>query len=237
VNLDRVEAGDRLSAARENVLIEQVNALSRPGTPEQSQYGTAGTAFYGPPETRLALFELTGPVSYPDLSTAPSGHFDRDPTPSAQAKRVWCYQRQAADQTGFGIPVRSCAVADDAREETLWLPLERRNADGYGIGPPGVAAGMRVLGLFNRQSGRWEVVQGPPCYSACWGVLQAELDPGGSATVMLYWGSRQFGASGLTVTAYDWLLAAGASLPSQTKVKVEYFPQDDKWWVTGAECQ
>jgi hypothetical protein len=69
---------------------------------------------------------------------------------------------------------------------------------------------------------------------ACWGTLQAELDSGGSATVALWWGG---GYPGLNVTAYDWLLASGTNLPNLTKVKVEYFPQDQKWWVTGAACQ
>ncbi|MGA2063797.1 MAG: hypothetical protein ABSG86_02460 [Thermoguttaceae bacterium] len=234
MNLDRVEPGDRLSAARQNLLIGQVNALSCPGTPGQSQYGTAGVAFYGPPETRLALFELIGPVSYPDLSTAPSDHFDRDPTPSAQAQRVWWYQQQTTDATYLGAAVRSYAVPDDARQETIWLPLGPRNQNGYGVGPPGVGPGDRVLCLFDRQSGRWEVVGGPPYHVACWGTLQAELDSGGSATVALWWGG---GYPGLNVTAYDWLLASGTNLPNLTKVKVEYFPQDQKWWVTGAACQ
>ncbi|MGD0897981.1 MAG: hypothetical protein ABR915_09090 [Thermoguttaceae bacterium] len=233
MNLDRVEPGDRLSAARENLLIEQVNALSRPGTPGQSQYGTSGVAFFGPPEALLALFELTGPVIYPDLSTAPSGHFDRDPTPHATAKRVWCYQRQTQDRTYAGAPIRSYAVPDDAREETVWLPLGRRNTDGYGVGPPPASAAARVLCLWNRQSGRWEVVQGPPYHVACWGQLSGQLNSGGSATVALWWGQ---GYPGINVTAHDWLLHGGNSLPSQTKVKVEYFPQDDKWWVTAAEC-
>ena len=54
-----------------------------------------------------------------------------------------------------------------------------------------------------------------------------------AATVSLWWGDSD---SGLNVTAYDWLLAAGTSLAAGTKVKVEFFPQTTRGGVTGAEC-
>jgi hypothetical protein len=233
MTLEFVQPGDPLSAAQQNLLIDQVNCLARPGATKEAQFGTAGIAFLDPPAARLALFELTGLVVYPQTSDAPTGYFDREPTPSASALLVWCHQHQAEDQVPGGGPVRSYSTTDGSPETTIWFPLTRRDANGYGVGPPVAQPGDRVLCLYNRQSGRWEAVQGPPFYMACWGKLDEQLNSGSLATVSLWWGS---GDSGLNVTAYDWLLLGGTSLPAQAKVKVEFFPQDNVWWVTGAEC-
>lgn len=234
MTLPRITPGDPLSAAEQNRLIDEVNALARPAAVGRACFGVGGIGLVTPPEVRLALFELTGPIVYPQLDGAPSGYFDRDPTPHAPAQLVWCHQHRTEDIGQGSQPVLSYATSSDYAEQTIWFPLCRRNDEGYALGPPVAQAAARVLAVLNRQSGRWEVVQGPPCFMACWGVLDEQLLAGGSATVSLWWGE---GDSALNVTAYDWLLKTGTSLAAQTKVKVEFFPQDDKWWVTAAACQ
>ena len=233
MTLQRVEPGDNVSAGRQNSLVEQVNHLMRPATAGEAQYGTGGVTFHGPSQTLVALFELTGSVTYPNVTDAPSGSFDREPTPWAYARQIWCHQHQASDQTSDGKPVQSYFTLPSGPTATVWLPLAPRNQNGYAVGPPIAQSGTRVLCVFNRQSGRWEVVQGPPYFMACWGTLNAQLTPEGNASVRLYWGGVN---SGMDVTAYDWLLAPATILPSGTRVKVEFFPQDNVWWVTGAQC-
>jgi hypothetical protein len=233
MSLRRVQPGDNLSTAGHNRLVDQVNALLRPGSAAQAQYGTAGVTFCGPAETHAALFELSGPITYPDLDGAPSDHFDRDPTPCATARLVWCHQHQPGDADAAGQPVRSYFTRSDDAEQTIWFPLSRRDESGYSLRPPVAGANPRVLCLLNRQSGRWEVIEGPPYYMACWGILDAQLNAADHATVSLWWKGSD---SGLNVMAYDWLLTTGTNLPSGTKVKVEFFPQEDAWFVTAAAC-
>ncbi len=233
MTLSYVRSGDPLSAAGQNLLVEQINALGRPGAVGQSQFGAAGVTFHAAAEARLALFELVDSVIYPELVGAAEGYFDRESTPYAQAKPVWYSQHQAADETATGEPIRSDQISDNPATTMIWFPLAPRNADGYAMGPPVAQVGTRLLALFNRQSGRWEALQGPPYYAACWAMLNQQLASGGSASARLWWGG---GDSGLDVTAYDWLLPPGGNLPAGTKVKVEFFPQDGLWWVTAASC-
>ena len=231
MTIERVEPGDPLSAASQNLLIEQVNMLSRPGAAGEAQFGTDGIAFHSRPETRLALFELTSYIVHPISVGAPSDHFDRDPTPWAYARQLYCHQFHSTDTNG-NTPIRSYGMIETSAQTTVWFPLALRNPSGYAIAPPVARSGARVLCVFNRQSARWEVVEGPPYHLACWGKLDEQLNSNYSAAVSLYWGG---GDSGMNITAYDWLLPPGTHLPPQTKVKVEFFPQDGIWWVTAAE--
>lgn len=231
MTLERVEPGDPLSAANQNLLIEQVNMLSRPGASGEAHFGSDGIEFTSPPETRLALFELTSYVAYPNSANAPSDHFDRDPTPWAYARELYCHPFRSTDTNG-NAAIRSYGVIQTSVEKTVWFPLAPRDPNGYAIMPPIAGLGARVLCIFNRQSARWEVVQGPPYYVACWGRLDERLNANCSAVVSLYWGG---GDSGMNITAYDWLLKPGYYWPTQTRVKVEFFPQDGIWWVTAAE--
>ena len=65
MTIDHVQRGDPLSAACQNELIDQVNAIACPGAAGQAQYGTAGITFHGPPQTHLAIFELLSSPSFP----------------------------------------------------------------------------------------------------------------------------------------------------------------------------
>ena len=120
---DRVEPGCP-EHARHNLLVEQVNALSCPGTPAQSQYGAAGVAFYGPPESRLALFELTArsPIrTCPRPATISTAIRPRGPTPSGSGG--------AARRRTRLISASRCGVTRSRTmpgQETIWLPLGPR---------------------------------------------------------------------------------------------------------------
>jgi hypothetical protein len=82
---------------------------------------------------------------------------------------------------------------------------------------------------------KWALVRlgNPGGMLSSWGKLDAVLSPNSSAPVSLWWNGSD---TGFDVTAYDWLLASGTTLPAQTKVKVEWFPQERVWWITAAEC-
>jgi hypothetical protein len=191
----------------------------------------------------IALFQLSGRITYPDLSTAPRDHFDREPCAWANAQRMSWGQAQPSDKTFLGGPVLSWYPGQKTAEQKIWFPAAPRTVlgispaggtgtwTGFSIGPPAYEPGDRVFCRLYGQ--RWECLADPP-YRSCWGVLQEQLNAGSSATVSLWWGG---GFPGLNVTAYDWLLATGTNLPALTKVKVEYFPQDGVWWVTAAACQ
>ena len=68
-----------------------------------------------------------------------------------------------------------------------------------------------------------------------WGVLDGDLNQGSSATVSLWWGST-LGDSTENVTAHDNLLEVGETIDATTKVKLEYFPIAQKYYVTAALC-
>ena len=231
MTLSQVAPGDPLSAAAQNLVVDQINALARPGAVGTAQYGSAGLTFCDPTETRLALFELTEAMNYPEVS----GAVLEDPTPSARANFVW-FSSQESGQASSGPAVRSYGPIAGSVPQTIWFPLVDRSSAGYGVWPPLAAVGTRVLAIFNRQSGRWEVVQGPPSHVVSWGRLSADLPAGGSVGVLLAQPSKPNDYTGVMITARDWLLPPGATIYTGTKVKVEYFPQDQCWWVTGAAC-
>jgi hypothetical protein len=136
-----------------------------------------------PHAPRVALFQLTSPLVYPDLDGAGAEHFTVEPTPCATARQVWCHGFDPDDKTPEGEPLRSYGGADNSREETIYHPAARRNAAGYAVGHPAFRAGDRVFCLWNRQSGRWEVLA-PPL--DVWRFeLKTALQPGLSATAYL----------------------------------------------------
>ena len=171
MTIDFVERGDPLSAACQNELIGQVNAIACPGTAGQAQYGTAGITFHGPPQTHLAIFELLSSLSFPDLDDIPSGYFDREPTPFAQAKMVFCHQYQTADVAPDGTPIRSYGGTAYSGEVTVWQPgaADQRGLCLPHAGFPGRRPGLLLLEPPERPLGdyqRWTAVVHPLCESA-----------------------------------------------------------------------
>ncbi len=174
MTIERVHRGDPLSAACQNELIDQVNALGRPGTAGEAQYGSGGITFFGPRRTPLAIFQLLEELNYPNLTDAPSDHFDREPTAYATAQMVWCQQFQATDVAPDGQAVRSYGGSQHSAVVTIWHPCAPCNAAGYAVGPSPFAAGSRVVCQWDRQSGRWEILgDGPP-----WVVSYAKVQAG-----------------------------------------------------------
>jgi hypothetical protein len=234
MTLERVEQGDRLSAARQNLLIEQVNGLARPGTAGRAQYGASGITFDGAAETRLALFELTTALAYPNLVGAPSTHFDREPMPSARARRVWCHWFSSADQDAEEKPIPTWrTVADDA-EIVIWHVTAYRDCNGYAIGTAAFSAGDRLWGQWNRQSGRWEILAQP--LGLCRFELLSGLSPGGSALATLLSYSGGSYQAGVEITVYDALQATlSGRAKSDTLVGSRgyavYMPDSSHWEI------
>ena len=99
---------------------------------------------------------------------------------------------------------------------------ELRGARGYAIWVPDIE--------------HWEIVS---IERRVWaGKLDAQLDPGASATVSIWWENDTTGTmedSGINVTAFDWVLAAGTSLATDKTVFLNYDEQFRKWWVVNGE--
>ncbi len=149
-----------------NELLDRLGALGRPGAAEEAQYGAAGLTFQAPPPTHRAIFELTEALTYPNLDGAPSDHFDRDPTPFAMAKMVWCHQNDPSDVDAEGNPVSTYGGTAHSQEVVVWHPMAYRSQGygsyagvppGYSCGTPTFAVGEHVACQWNRQSGRWEI--------------------------------------------------------------------------------
>jgi len=77
--------------------------------------------------------------------------------------------------------------------------------------------------------GRW----GGNYFTPKLGKLDGSLAQGGSVT-MSVWAGDPLADTGDDITAYDWFLKTGESLPANTKCKAEFLC--GKWRVTVAEC-
>ena len=67
------------------------------------------------------------------------------------------------------------------------------------------------------------------------GILTSALSQGSSAVVRIWWYSdAKFRDSQLSVTAYDWFLNTGESIPANTKVRVDWYHR--VWVITNAYC-
>jgi hypothetical protein len=156
----------------------------------------------GPPA--VALFELTSTLSYPNLEGAGTTHYTVEPSPWATARMVWCHQFQTSDQNAADNPIRSYGGSSLGQECTIYHPAARTNRNGYAVGLPTFASGDRVFCVWNRQSGRWEILA-PPL--DLWRFeLKDGLTPGGSATAYLLPYTDDYGEDrNVEFTVYDAL--------------------------------
>lgn len=192
-----------------------------------------------PHATRVALFQLTSALVYPDLEGAGSEHLTVEPTPYATAKQVWCHYFDPDDKTPAGEPLRSYGGTENSREETVYHPAARRNAGGYAVGHPAFHAGDRVFCLWNRQSGRWEVLA-PPL--DVWRFeLKTPLVPGQHATayLLLFDGGYAEDVE-VEFEVYDALLgtlrgrAKTDSRPG-TQGYARFMPDSGRWEITAMQ--
>ena len=238
--LDRLRNFDPLSAARQNELLDQVNVRGLPGASQSAQYGAAGVTFNGPPATRWALFQLTGELVYPNLAGAGTEHFTVEPTPYATARMVCCHQFDPDDKDPQEHPIRSYGGSSLSKQETVYHPGAFRNTAGYAIGHPAFRSGDRVFCVFNRQSGRWEIV------AAALGTwrfeLKTGLSPGGSATAyLLPWHDAAYGVdTNVEFTVYDAILGtlrgrARTETVAGSRGYARYMPDSGRWEITAIE--
>jgi hypothetical protein len=71
----------------------------------------------------------------------------------------------------------------------------------------------------------------PAGISALHGTLSAALNQGSCADASLAFNGSQY-----TQRVYDLLLASSLSLPSGTTIVATYWPDEQKFYVTGAAC-
>jgi hypothetical protein len=214
--------------------------MTHPRTLPHEAHRTAGTTLHAPPQPRLALFQLTGQLTYPDLEGAGSSHYTVEPTPYAAAKRVWCHQFDPDDQDGHGHPLRSYGGSSLSKEETVYHPAAFRNGAGYAIGHPTFRSGDRVFCVLNRQSGRWEIVA--PALSVCRFELKSALTPGGSATAyLLPWHEGAYGFDAhVELTVYDAVCgtlrgwARTQTFPG-SRGYAQYLPDSGRWEIVAMQ--
>ncbi len=90
-------------------------------------------------------------------------------------------------------------------------------------------AGERHLAFFHPAAGQRIPLPGVQFHI---GKLQEELDAGGSAVVNVWRiDSGTASDSIFTVTAYDWMMPDGASLPAGQTVSLFQHPQSKRWFV------
>lgn len=69
--------------------------------------------------------------------------------------------------------------------------------------------------------------------------LDGKLSAGGSAIASIWSTGSATGAdhdTGRNVTVYDDLLKSGKTLAAGTQIHIEYYPGDNRWYVTAAKC-
>lgn len=166
MTIPRVKPGDPLTAAGQNELIDQMNRQSLPGGVD-GRFGSTGADWSVDRPADIVLFEIVGSDwSLPDL-TAISYYSSTVPieqSPSITARRVEYAHHVATDLDSSSDPVYTYNVSEN-REETIYHPISRFTPSagttpraGYGVGPIGIGQGDRVWCVWNRQSGRWEIL-------------------------------------------------------------------------------
>jgi hypothetical protein len=224
----------------ERAIGERLHRISQPGTVGEAQFGAAGLTFNAPPGTRVALFQLSGELCYPDLAGAGISQYTVEPTPYAAATMIWCCQFSPLDQDGSGNPICSYGGTSLAATETIYHPGAFRNSNGYAMGLPSFGPGDRVWAVFNRQSGRWEILA--PALGIWRFELAGYLMPGGSATAyLLPYGNGVYAANTqVELTVYDAIFgtlrgqAAVGSTPG-TRGYAQYFPDSGRWEILTLE--
>ena len=206
MTIDRVQAGDPLSAARQNGLIDSLNRLLL-----ESGRG----ALRAP----LVWFEIANPLIYPSDATQ---------CPASQgAKAVWFDpQQQVYGGTEKSPPVaiyHPMALRDSdgnylglptmCAGDRVWCCWNLQSGRWEIVADRGThSCRAQLLADLN---------QGQSAPAAVW--TSACDDSGGDT-------------SGASITVYDWFLGAGQTLTSGTRGKAEWFPDDRRFYVTTAEC-
>jgi len=174
MTLDPVQPGSPLSAQQQNALIARVNAVARPGAAGSAQYGTAGVTFDAPADVRIGIFEMTEKMWYPsdDDPPIPPGLGGVPDVPyTLAARRIWV--SHADNQYN---------QKSDSPDTVLYQPTCLRDTGDVAWSTPGYGIGSRVAAVYNRQSGRWEILERPP-YTARIELAEGEVYMPGDASV------------------------------------------------------
>jgi hypothetical protein len=165
-----------------------------------------------------AWVELTQPLSY----TNQGGQCPH----SDQAKTVWFL----SGDSSYG----GTQYSDDV---SVYHPAALRDSTGDYVGLPLLRSGDRVWCRWNAQSGRWEIAGDLGRYSYR-ALLGADLDAGGSSQAEIWQIDSNGNDAGtaVSVTVYDWFLQPDQTIPAGTKIKIEWFADDGRFYVTNAEC-
>jgi len=138
--LDPVKKDERLSARKQDRLIQIVNKIISPGSVNISNYGESGVSFLGSSELDIRMFKLQEDMQ-----------FGADNTLAPHATTYEVLIKHGGDPDEY-IAFRP--------EIEVYHPLSARDAAGnYVVQPAGYfTSGARVVAWFNEQSSRWELL-------------------------------------------------------------------------------
>ncbi len=161
--LEHVEAGQTLSAVHQNTLVDRLNAVSRlsPAGALHGGHGSGGLQLSAPDRTRLAIWQLSGPMERAVTDGIP------DDVPSAPAAPVWYFpvdgtapENEYTETPAYSRSARVYYVAGfpgDQRDQLQQLSPGQPGDTAI----PKFGPGDWVVARLNGQSGRWEIVEGP----------------------------------------------------------------------------
>jgi hypothetical protein len=162
------------------------------------------------------LYQLQNQLVYPSDNTAP-------PSTSGAIQLEWDSENNKWEQPS----------GDNPPTDTLFLSAALQKSDATYIGLPTLPVNTYVWAYSCPVSGNWEILWDRACgYRA---QLLEDLDQGGSAQAVI-WEGDSGSSTGLEITVYDWLMSAGDSMADGTKIFIQWFQDDQQFWVTNAAC-
>ena len=230
MTVPHVSEGERITAGWANNLADAANAVfNTTFTGGRVQVTSNGIALTPDSTLTVALFQLVDDWTYPDSGTD-------DPTPfSENAKRlILTRSSPVVDESNIYQHTVGSQVLFDT--QTIYAPTCYRDGSEIGFGPRPAGPNQRVWCAFSNETSRWELFS-PALILWSWAVLDEELTEGSSATASLWlWDGDALADSGDSVEAHDWLLGSGETIAADTRIKVEFMPDTERWWVTAARC-
>lgn len=155
-HFDRYEKRERLRADTVNELMEGVegNSLIYPGGSLTGMFTPQEHNIVGHPAAKFALFELSEPFQYPNSSRSRFTSSSLEPDIPWADNAAIVYLHPSADEFGWYID------RGDERASTIFVPTAQLTSSTqlqYVALP--YWNGMRVWCVWNKQSGRWELME------------------------------------------------------------------------------
>jgi hypothetical protein len=179
-----------------------------------------------PPPSSAKLYQVQNPLVYPEDQTQP-------PNMTGALLLKW-------DGTNSKYTAPDPSGDPPPPTYQLYHPMALRDTNNNYIGLPSLFTPAWVWAWSNPMSGNLEIIDDRiHAYRA---QLLADLNQGSSAQAIVWEnsGSADSGGTGdqegATITVYDWYLPSGGTLTNGTRVGIQWFADDFRFYVTTAAC-